>query len=471
MIPVMTRANIHLLAENEHTQQDIADRLKVGERSVRRILTEPCPTPDEVRADRRAAGPKQGRPTKAAPELIERIRKLLVEEPSIPATEVYRRAVGWGYAGKRSAMSELVRRLRPEKKPDLVVRFEGLPGEYGQFDFGEATLTYADGRHERLHFFASRLKFSRLLHVVVTPNQKAETVVRSLVATFEQWRGAPREWVFDNPRTIRISLPGVEPPVPHTHLRDLLAEVGGIPTFCLPRKGNQKGSVENLVGFVKGDFFFARKFRDREDVLVQLAEWLHETNHIRPCRATGEVPAVRYERERELLRPVPDSVCAARYTIREQRVVSASALIHHEGTPYAVHPRAVGHTVDLRIGLDFLEVVDAGHVVARHARRDKRGGVVRSREDREATLAVLGGRQTGFFKRECLRELGEAAEDFLTRLIYAGPPEAWHEPVAALFELLQEHGGERVLAALGASLTRNDISVRGVRRALGVEAA
>jgi hypothetical protein len=102
-------------------------------------------------------------------------------------------------------MSELVRRLPPAPKPDLVVRFEEMPGEYGQFDFGEVVVTFADGRREKLHVFASRLKFSRLLHVELTPDQKAETVIRALVAAFEAWGGAPREWVFDNPRTIRAA--------------------------------------------------------------------------------------------------------------------------------------------------------------------------------------------------------------------------------------------------------------------------
>jgi len=466
----MTRANIHLLAESGHSHCDIAARMNVGERSVRRILAEPCPTPREVRADERAEAPKVGRPTKADDGLIVRVQQLLVDEPGIRATEVYRRAVGWGYTGKRSAMSELVRRLRPKRAPDLVVRFEGLPGEYGQFDFGEVVLTYVDGRRERVHFFAARLKYSRLLYVVLTGDQRSETVVRSLVATFEAWGGAPREWVFDNPRTIRVSLPGVEPAVPHAFLRDLLADIGGIPTFCVPRKGNQKGSVENLVGFVKGDFFLARRFCDRADAAAQLSAWLHETNHVRPCRATGEVPAVRLQRERALLRSLPEHVTTATYALREQRVVSASALVHHEGTAYAVDPAAVGHTVDLRAGVDFIEVFDAGRVVARHPRRAKHG-VVRSREDRQATLGALGGRQPGFFKRECVRELGNAAEVFLTRLVHGGPPEDWHAPVAALFDLLQEHGGDRVLDALTASLGRGDVSVSGVLRALDVGAA
>lgn len=463
----MTRSHVHVLAESGRSHVDIAKQLHVSERSVRRILSEAPPTPAEVRADRRDEAPKLGRPSKADEALVERVQKLLVDEPGLRATEVYRRAVGWGYAGKRSAMSELVRRLRPAPTPDLVVRFEGLPGEYGQFDFGEVVVVFADDRRERLHFFASRLKFSRLLHVELTPDQKSETVVRALVASFEAWGGAPREWVFDNPRTIRASLPGVLPIVAHPHLRDLLADIGGIPTFCVPAHGNQKGSVENLVGFVKGDFFLARRFRDRADVAEQLAEWLHETNQVRPCRATGEVPAVRFERERALLRPLPENVAARRYALREQRVVSSSALVHHESTAYAVDPAAVGHTVDLLVGRDTVEVLDRGRLVGRHARR-RGGGVVRSVADRRSTLAVLGGRQTGFFKRECLRELGPAAEAFLTRLVHAGPPDAWHGPVGELFDLLQEVGDTRLLAALAAT---RPPCVAQVRRALGLEAA
>jgi transposase len=463
----MTRSHVHLLSESGHSHVDIAERLRVSERSVRRILDEPRPSATEVREDVRVAAPKVGRPSKADGALTERVQQLLVDEPGIRATEVYRRAVGWGFTGKRSAMSELVRRLRPARKPDLVVRFEGLPGEYGQFDFGEVVVTLAEGRREKLHFFASRLKFSRLLHVELTLDQKAETVVRALVASFEAWGGAPREWVFDNPRTIRASLPGVLPVVPHAYLRDLLADIGGIPTFCVPAHGNQKGSVENLVGFVKGDFFLARRFRDRADVAAQLLDWLRETNHVRPCRGTGEVPAIRFERERALLRSLPANVAAHRYALREQRVVSASALVHHDGTAYAVDPSAVGHTVDVLVGRDTVEVLDGGRAVGRHARRRK-GGVVRSTEDRRATLAVLGGRQTGFFKRECLRELGPAAEAFLTRLVHAGPPDAWHGPVGELFDLLQDVGDERLLAALAAT---REPSVACIRRALGLEAA
>ena len=43
--------------------------------------------------------------------------------------------------------------------------------------------------------------------------------MRALVASFEAWGGAPREWVFDNPRTIRAS-----PAAKDGRLREATAE-------------------------------------------------------------------------------------------------------------------------------------------------------------------------------------------------------------------------------------------------------
>jgi transposase len=73
---------------------------------------------------------------------------------------------------------------------------------------------------------------------------------------------------------------------------------------CEPRRANQKGAVENLVGWVKGSFFKVRRFHDRADLLAQLQEWLREVNEQRPSRANGEIPAVRLSEEQRRLRPL-----------------------------------------------------------------------------------------------------------------------------------------------------------------------
>ena len=50
--------------------------------------------------------------------------------------------------------------------------------------------------------------------------------------------------------------------------------------MCWPYRPQEKGSVENLVGWVKGSFFKQRRFLDREDLERQLREWLTEANTV-----------------------------------------------------------------------------------------------------------------------------------------------------------------------------------------------
>jgi hypothetical protein len=60
------------------------------------------------------------------------------------------------------------------------------------------------------------------------------------------------------------------------------------PELCWPRAGQQKGAVENLVGWVKGSFFKCRRFHDRADLLeAQLREWLTAVN--KPLALWGRV--------------------------------------------------------------------------------------------------------------------------------------------------------------------------------------
>lgn len=86
-----------------------------------------------------------------------------------------------GYAGGKSAVYELIRRLRPVEAVPLV-RFEGVPGEFRQHDFGQVDVRFRGGGGERLRFLASRLKWSRVVHVTLVPDEREETLIRGLLA-------------------------------------------------------------------------------------------------------------------------------------------------------------------------------------------------------------------------------------------------------------------------------------------------
>ena len=85
-----------------------------------------------------------------------------------------------------------------------MVRFEGVPGEFAQFDFGECDIRLGNGSTRRVHFACYRLKYSRWMYVQVVPDQKVESLIRALLNGFASAGGVPLSVVFDRPKTVVI---------------------------------------------------------------------------------------------------------------------------------------------------------------------------------------------------------------------------------------------------------------------------
>ena len=464
MIPVMTRLKIHHLHESGIPQHEIARLAGCHERSVRNVLAEPPPTAAEVMADHPATrGP--GAPSKTEP-FAERVLAVLTERPTLPTVEILRQAQEWGYLGSPSAFFALVKRLRPPTPADPMVCFDGLPGEFAQFDFGEVRLDFTGGTvDEKVTFFAGRLKYSRVLHVEVTPDQKAERLARATVACLNAFGGAPKQWVYDNPKTVWADAPGGRK-VLHPYLRQLITEFNALVEPCTPRMANQKGAVENGVGFVKKNFFLAYRFADRPDMLAQLALWLHRINHERPCDATGEIPGKRWERERLRLaaRKVPWS--AADFPLLESGVVSPTGTVRLFGTAYSVDPRFLGAPATIRVGERRL-VIEAGTSRCEHVREDHTRDVRRLPEHSLAMATVItASRKQSYFKRQCLMELGPVAQRFLDRLIMRAPGNTWFGDIHRLFDLYQQNDHASLLEAMGEALSAGQGDVAAVSRRL-----
>jgi transposase len=213
----------------------------------------------------------------------------------LPTQELLRRATEAGYAGHKAAFYTLVAGVRPPRSTP-VVRFEGLPGEFSQHDFGHVEVTFVDGRTKRVHFFASRLKYSRFVAVTLVDNERVETLVRNLAFHFVMFGGLPLMAVFDRPRTIvKKSGKGRDVEQYNATFAQAIVDIGV--EMCAPRSGWQKGAVEPLVKWVKGAFFKPRKFQDEADLGAQLAAWLVEVNTKTPSRATGVIPETRRQEE------------------------------------------------------------------------------------------------------------------------------------------------------------------------------
>jgi len=456
VLSMLKRHEIQTLAKAGHTREEVAELAGVSIRTVGRVVKEqPVGEVDDVKERKRR---RVGRPSKVE-SFRELVRKCLEDDPKLLSVEVLRRAKAKGYEGRKSALYALIRELRPPKS-DLIMRFEAVPGEFTQHDFGEVKVTYLDGLVERLVFFGTRLKFSRWAQVSLVPNQTAETLVRTLCEHFVAIGGVPLLAVFDRPKTVALEWKKDGTITKYNPVfAQAIFEMGPGAEVCWPHAPRQKGAVENLVGWVKGSFFKVRRFQDRADLEAQLAQWHHEVNVERPSRATGVPPAMRMSAEQARLRPL--KVQPHELAVRRPIHVGPTAMISFEGSQYSMPPEACGYTGTAFIYRERIRF-QTGRFVACHERAVTTGQKLVLPEHRAARLAKVNGRRgKQYLKRQDLLDMGEIAMVLIGELVHRHP-KGWWQEVDLLHELLQIHGEGLLRLAMHMAVAAGDFSAAAV---------
>jgi transposase len=140
MIRMIDRHAVHALVKAGVSTKEIAQQMGVSERSVQRIAREP-----EVEGASDAQERRRrcvGRP--AVPDPVrDRLRELIAADPAAPPLEFLRQLREEGASVGESTYYRVFR-VEKEKLPaELMVRFEGVAGEFAQFDFGVADVRSA----------------------------------------------------------------------------------------------------------------------------------------------------------------------------------------------------------------------------------------------------------------------------------------------------------------------------------------
>jgi transposase len=457
MLPLLKRHEIQVLLRADHALKDVATRVGVSVDTVRRVRAETEVVDADDAAEHRAR--RIGRPSKTA-AFTERVVSWLTEEPELPTQELLRRATDAGYDGNKSAFYALVAGVRPPRAAP-VVRFDGLPGEFSQHDFGQVDVKFVDGRRQRVKFFASRLKYSRYAVVELVKDERTETIVRCLARHFVAFGGLPLMAVFDRPRTI-VTKSGRGRAVEefNTTFAQAIVDIGVGIEMCAPRSGNQKGSVERLVGWVKSSFFKPRKFQDEEDLRAQLDAWLAHVNTKTPSRATGVIPETR--RLEELVRLRPVKVAPEKLALRVPVFVGPTAEAWFEGVPYSMPPDAANIAGTLFLYESRVRII-AGRYQADHRRRSKGEPSTPLPEHRAAKLAAVHGRRAKLYeKRQQLLQLGPDALALLTEITHRDPKAA-PRLVEDLYALLERHGDDDLRDAITYAVAAGKMTVVAVR--------
>jgi len=173
---MLKRHEIEILIKAGHSKTQVAPLAGVSLCSEKHVAEEAL----VVHVDDAAERVKRGI---GRPRLRENFGKLIIEileeKTDLLSPEILLRVREAGYPGGKTVLYALVASLRPKAIRPLVP-FEGLTGEFSQDDFGQVDVEFIDGMTRRIHFFASRLKYSRPIRVGLVKDEAVESLVRNL---------------------------------------------------------------------------------------------------------------------------------------------------------------------------------------------------------------------------------------------------------------------------------------------------
>jgi transposase len=355
------------------------------------------------------------------------------------------------YTGGETAFYDYVRKVRRARKQtprNLALRFEGVPGEFLQIDWGEVrdVAFTKEGMEPRTrYFFAARLKYSRYMYVSFHTDMQEETLLRSLIACFAEIDGVPWAVVTDNMKTAVLGRDEQNQPIWNPAYQKLAVEFTFHPDACAPASGNQKGAVENLVKFVKGNFLAGRSFYDDADLADQCSQWLRQVNTERPSDATGEPPAILLAEEQPKFGPLPAQ--ASDYGFFDCVVVSREGLIAIETNRYSVPAHLMGRALTARIHRSRIEVFADQELVATHVRlpAQQHMRVIDPKHFEAAFVGKPRGRVMVY--RDWLCSLSPVAMSYVHEISHKRRKEM-HQQMIALYDLAQEIGKADFVAAL-----------------------
>ena len=305
------------------------------------------------RSVRRAAGltlPPQPRPkwnARLAP-FEPFIAETLQRYPQLCASRMTDMLKERGYTGSDRSVRRYVKPLRPSKRVLPFLEIETLPGEQAQVDWAHVGRIAVDGGTRPLWLFVMVLSHSRALYAELLMDLSAHGVVRSLIRASNYFGGCPRQWLFDNPKTVVLARYGEETRF-NPHLLEVAVALRVQPRLCAVRKPTDKGKVERAVRYLRDRFLGGRTIRTVGEGNAQLHAFLENISQARmhPVQRQRTVGQVFEEDEKKSLLSLPEVMPpgAQLHLCR----VDGQANVRFETNRYSVPPEYVDQAVTLRV--------------------------------------------------------------------------------------------------------------------------
>jgi len=370
MITMEKWAAIRQLNEQGYGKRTIARMLGISRNTVKKALKQ-----ENI--------PKYERkklPLKKIDPFCEAVKEMLWEKKYI-GTRILSEIKKQGYTGSLMTLYRYLNKIKKDPPAKTTCRYETDPGEQGQFDWS-AYEVILGGKKCKVTCFLFILGYSRRKYMTFSLNQTLASVIEALEEALRFFGGSPEKVLLDNAKQMIVE-----------HLSDGTVRINetflkltGLYRFkpkpCRLYWPRTKGKVERPFYYINEHFIKGREFSSLEDLIRQGREFI-DTWDDKVHTTTLEKPKLRFEKERDLLTPLPEARFSP--TIRELRKVSWDCLVSFQGSRYSCPHVFAGKRVWVRESHgSFLEIMDlSGNVIARHMLLDKKGATIIQKEHYE----------------------------------------------------------------------------------------
>ena len=361
-----------------------------------------------------------------------------------------------GYSGGYTIVKDYVRESKVSGE-EMFVPLTHAPGE-AQADFGEAQVVIA-GVEQTAHYQAFDLPHSDDCFVQAFPAETTEAFLEGHVRAFAYWDAVPTRILYDNTRLAVARIMGDGERKKTRAFSELQSHYLFAEKFGRPGKGNDKGKIENLVGYVRRNFMVPiPQAASWEELNARLAADCRRRRE-RRLRGHTETIGERFQRDRAAMLPLPPTPYEACEKVAAR--VSSLSLVRYRTNDYSV-PTEYGHRQVLVKGyVHRVEIGCGSQVIAQHARSYDREAAV---YDPLHYLALLEHKSRALDQAAPLAgwELPECFAH-LRRLLEARLKKHAAREYIQVLRLLETFALQEVTAAIEDALRLNTISFDAVR--------
>ncbi|NCD17576.1 MAG: IS21 family transposase [Actinobacteria bacterium] len=336
----------------------------------------------------------------------------LLETHEYTGVQILRRLREQGYDGGKTILNDYIAHVRP-RKPKGYLTLSFAPGECAQVDWGQYGTVAVGSTRRRLSFFVMVLCYSRMMYVEFTVAETTEHFLSCHQNAFNFFGVVPEKIMVDNLKSAVLRRHVGMDPVFNPRYQDFAHHFGFAIKACGVGKGNEKGRVENAVGYIKKNFLAGLDIPDFSAVNPAARIWMDTVANVRIHGTTHQPPVELFNVEKPAFdvapeRPYDTAVTRpARATNRFRVVVDTNR--------YSVPAEYAGQRLTIKLYPQRIFIYHNNNLIAQHARCYDR---YQDFEDPDHPKALLAQRRAAREQHLMLRflKLSPKAEAYYMQL-------------------------------------------------------